>query len=162
MAGVGNVLRGDDGFGVAVAERLQERPLPLGVKVIDVGIGGIHMVQELFAGTTDALIVADAMDLEKAPGTVMVVRPEVPDVIAMHPMERRDQLADMHYAVPARALMLARGLGVLPHAVWFVGCQPDDAGRVGEGLSPAVAAAVDVAVDEIVGLISQLDIGLSP
>ena len=41
IAGVGNVLRGDDGFGVEVAKQLmQKNCLPASVKVIETGIGG--------------------------------------------------------------------------------------------------------------------------
>ncbi|MDQ3312983.1 MAG: peptidase M52, partial [Actinomycetota bacterium] len=34
IAGVGNVLRGDDGFGVEVARRLEAMTLPAGVRVV--------------------------------------------------------------------------------------------------------------------------------
>ncbi|MEO7119084.1 MAG: hydrogenase maturation protease, partial [Candidatus Limnocylindrales bacterium] len=50
IAGVGNVLRGDDGFGVEVARRLESAPLPDGVRVVETGIGGIALVQELQEG----------------------------------------------------------------------------------------------------------------
>jgi hydrogenase maturation protease len=148
VAGLGNVLRGDDGFGVAVAQRLAEVELPEDVRVLELGIGGIHLVQELLE-PVDALIVVDAVDLRRPPGTVLVIRPDVTDVHRMTLRERHDHLADMHYATPERALMLARGLGVLPPRVLLVGCQPVDAERVGEGLTPEVADAVDVAVEEI-------------
>ena len=49
--------------------------------------------------------------------------------------QRHDQLADMHLATPERALMLARALGVLPSEVLMVGCQPENAEWLGEGLS---------------------------
>jgi hydrogenase maturation protease len=52
----------------------------------------------------------------------------------------------MHLATPERALMLARALGVLPPRVLMVGCQPVDAEEVGEGMSPPVTAAVELAV----------------
>lgn len=69
IAGVGNVLRRDDGFGVEVARRLatcwrqDSAALPDGVNphVIEVGIGGIHLVQELMVGY-DALVIVDAVE----------------------------------------------------------------------------------------------------
>jgi len=157
VAGMGNVLRGDDGFGVEVAQRLQEGPVPADVQIMEVGIGGIHMVQALY-DHTDVLVVLDAVDLGRAPGTVMVIRPDVVDVAAMSPTERHDQLADMHYATPARAFMLARGLNILPESTWLIGCQPADADSLGEGLSPPVERAVAVAVREVRGLISELGV----
>ena len=157
VAGVGNLLRGDDGFGVVVAERLETSGVPDGVRVLDFGIGGIHLVQELLAGV-DALVVVDAVDFGRPPGTVLVIRPEVADVTALPLAQRRDELADMHYATPERAFMLARGLGVLPASTWVVGCQPADAERLGEGLSPEVAAAVDLASAEVRRLVTTIGV----
>jgi hydrogenase maturation protease len=157
VAGVGNLLRGDDGFGVVVAERLLAEPVPDGVRVIEVGIGGIHLVQELF-DPVQALVVVDAVDLGRAPGTVVVLRPDVVDVAKMSPTERHDALADMHYATPERAFMLARALGVLPEETRVVGGQAAEAARLGPGLSPMLEAAVDVAAAEVRALVSELGV----
>ena len=157
VAGMGNVLRGDDGFGVAVAQRLEAADPPSGVRVLELGIGGIHLVQELLE-PTDALVIVDAVDLGRPPGAVTVIRPHVQDVAALSLKERHDALADMHYATPERALMLAGALSVLPEKVWLVGCQPRDADRLGEGLSPEVEAAVEPAVDEVRRLLAGLGV----
>ena len=148
VAGVGNVLRTDDGFGVEVARRLADLDLPAGVRVVETGIGGIALVQELQDGW-DALILLDTVDRGRAPGTVLVIEPEVVDVEALTWEQRHDMLADMHLATPERALMLARALQVLPATVLLVGCQPTDPDLVGTELSPPVAAAVAVAIDEV-------------
>ncbi|MDQ3973990.1 MAG: hydrogenase maturation protease [Actinomycetota bacterium] len=161
VAGVGNLLRGDDGFGVAVAQRLQELSLGPSVRVVETGIGGIHLVQELF-DRADALVVIDAVDRGREPGTVMIIEPDVDDVHAMPDLQRWDFLADMHYTKPAQALMLAKALKVLPERFLMVGCQPLDAKRVGEGLSPAVEAAVHVAVEEVRRIVADLVDGADP
>jgi len=155
IAGVGNVLLGDDGFGVEVARRLEAIALPENVRVVETGIGGIALVQELQEGW-DALIVVDTVDRGRPPGTVLVIDPEIVDVEAMSWSERHDKLADMHLATPGRALMVARALGVLPPIVRLVGCQPLDAERLGIGLDPIVAAAVDVAVRQVLGEVEAL------
>lgn len=155
IGGVGNVLRADDGFGVEVSRRLDEIELPEGVRVVETGIGGIALVQELQDGF-DALVVVDCVDRGRPPGTVMLIEPDVVDVQALSKMERHDMLADMHLATPERAMMLARALGVLPSRVLVVGCQPEDADSLGQGLSAPVAAAVDVAVAEVLGHVAQL------
>jgi hydrogenase maturation protease len=142
---------------VVVAHRLLEQGVPAGVRVLDVGIGGIHLVQELLE-PVDALVVVDAVDLGRRAGTVLVVRPSILDVAALPPARRRDALADMHYATPERAFMLARALGVLPAATWVVGCQPADTERLGEGLSRAVDTAVTTAAAEVRRLVSGLGI----
>lgn len=155
VAGVGNVLRTDDGFGVEVARRLEGEALPEGVSVVETGIGGIALVQELQEGY-DALVVIDAVDHGRPPGTVMLIEPDVVDVHALGWAERSDLLADMHLATPERAMMLARALGVLPPRVLMVGCQPSDPDEVGQGLTAPVEAAVEVAVREILAHVRDL------
>ena len=148
VACFGNVLRADDGVGPAVAEALLAEPLPAGVRVLEVGIGGIHLVQALLDGV-DLLLVVDAVDLGRPAGSVMVQRPDVVDVATLAPDRRRDELADMHLATPARALMVARGLGVLPANTLVVGVQTTDTDEPRHGLSEATRGAVPVVVAEV-------------
>lgn len=155
IAGVGNVLRFDDAFGVEVARRLTQETLPAGVKVVETGIGGIALVSEIQEGW-DALIVVDAVDRGRSPGTVLVIEPEIRDIDEMSWSERHDFLSDMHLATPERALMLARALKVLPPTVVMVGCQPVDAQSYGQGMSAEVTAAVEVAVGVVRGEIDRL------
>ena len=47
VAGVGNELKCDDAFGVIAAERMKDDPrMTEDIVIQQVGIGGIHMVQE--------------------------------------------------------------------------------------------------------------------
>ena len=148
VACFGNVLRADDGVGPAVAKALLAEPLPDGVRVLEVGIGGIHLVQELMAGV-DVLLVVDAVDLGRAAGSVIVQRPDVLDVSTLSVSRRRDELADMHLATPARALMVALGLGVLPTVTLLVGVQTTDTDEPRYGLSELTTRAVPTAVQEV-------------
>lgn len=145
IAGMGNMLRLDDGFGVAVARRLQEDDLPPGVRVVEAGIGGISLVQEMLDGY-DRLIVLDAVERDGEPGTLYVLEPRIDDLGEYDPAARADFLADMHYATPERALILARALSVLPPEVLVIGCQPARCDDLGTELSAPVAGAVDHAV----------------
>ena len=160
VAGVGNKLRADDAFGVEVASRLMTMDLPDGVKVVETGIGGIALVQELQSGY-DALIVIDAVDRGRPPGHVMLIALEVPHVDDMEWGERYDFLADVHLATPERALIMSKALGVLPDHTYMVGCQPVDAETPGIPMSPEVTAACDVAVREILRHLDEL-IGTDP
>lgn len=148
VAGVGNVLRCDDGFGVEVANRLIARPSQDGVTVVETGIAGIQLVQDLQEGY-DAVVVIDTADRERPPGTVMVIDYEVIDVHVLDHNEKYDLLADMHLATPERSLMVARALGVLPPIVKMVAVQPVDADTMGIGLSDIVTGAIDVAIEEV-------------
>lgn len=155
VACMGNALRGDDGFGVAVAGALAGRGLPPDVTLIEIGIGGLHLVQALLDGY-DALVVVDAVDRDAEPGRVFVLEPDVPDVGLLAPEERHELLTDMHQAVPSRALIMAKALDALPEATWIVGCQPGDATTLSMDLSPAVRAAVPAAVARITALLAAL------
>ncbi len=155
VAGVGNVLRADDAFGVEVAKRLAALELPDEVTVVETGIGGIALVQELQDGY-DALVVVDAVDLGRTPGNVFLIDPDVVDVNELTWSEKHDLLADMHLATPGRAMMLAKALGVLPPKRLMVGCQPVDPDSVGTGMSDPVTAAVGVAVNEILRHVNEL------
>ncbi len=149
IAGVGNVLRGDDGFGVVLAQRLLRRnSFPPQVKVVEIGIAGIRLVQELLNGY-GALVVLDTVDRKSVAGTVHVLEPTVAEVSEMPIEQRRDFLSDMHYTNPARALVFAKALGVLPQLVRIVGCQPQSCDELLLTLSPAVEAALEPAAAEL-------------
>ncbi|MFA5296216.1 MAG: coenzyme F420-reducing hydrogenase, FrhD protein [Methanoregulaceae archaeon] len=71
IAGCGNPLYADDGFGPAVIEELQKSPLPEYVKVIDAGICGPALVFPfLDPVVTRKLIIVDSMDFGGRPGSV--------------------------------------------------------------------------------------------
>lgn len=147
MAGVGNVLEGDDGFGVELAWRLARRRWPAGVKVIETGIGGMGLVQELMTGYHGVLVL-DAYVSGCAPGTVRLLEPQLPDLSALDPHALRDYFADTHYATPMRALALLEHLGRLPARVAVIGCEPMPRGEdepPSPGLSAPVAAALGAA-----------------
>jgi hydrogenase maturation protease len=147
VAGVGNVFRGDDAFGVEVVRRLALTPIPPGVAVIDFGIRSLHLAFELLS-PPELLVVVDAMSRGAAPGTIFLVDPEIdpPSEDPPHP--------DGHdLALPAVFEALAVMGGKLPRTR-IVGCEPAVLAERME-LSPAVAAAVGPAVEMIRRLIER-------
>jgi coenzyme F420 hydrogenase subunit delta len=69
VAGCGNPLYADDGFGPAVVESLQGLELPGNVKVVDAGLGGPHFVFTLLnPESTKRLIIVDVADFGGEPG----------------------------------------------------------------------------------------------
>ncbi|GAA0535543.1 peptidase M52 [Saccharopolyspora subtropica] len=135
VAGVGNVFRGDDGFGVAVADRLSREPVPGGVVVADYGVRGLHLAYELLDGY-DALILVDAVARGEEPGTLFVVEPDAEPGGAPP--------VDSHGMNPQAVLALCRSLGAEVGRVLLVGCEPADCGER-MGLSGPVARSVDAA-----------------
>jgi hydrogenase maturation protease len=151
IAGIGNVLLSDDGFGVAVAGRMAGSSLPEGARVADFGIRGVHLAYELLDGF-DALILIDALSLGEEPGTLAVVEPDV-----VHPIgdETEAPVMDAHRMSPEIVLSALANLGGEVGRVLIVGCQPADLSD-GIGLSPRVEARVDAAADLCRQLVEEI------
>lgn len=147
IAGVGNELRQDDAFGVAVIKAMQEEAIHWeGVRLIEVGIGGIHLVQELHTGY-DVMILVDAVQWGNEAGQVQIRQvDQVADLLDMPLDQKREFLADMHYTNPKKALMLAKALNVLPEKVYLLGCESAGQLDFGVGMSEAVEQAIPQAV----------------
>lgn len=145
VAGCGNVFLADDGFGVEVAARLAKTDLPDGVVVRDTGIRGVHLVYELLDGW-DTVILVDASPRGGAPGTVYLIEPD-PETDPADAM-----LLDGHSMNPDAVLAMVGILGGEIGRIVVVACEPAEiTERI--GLSPAVAAAVDEAVDMVKELV---------
>jgi hydrogenase maturation protease len=159
VAGIGNVLLADDGFGVEVARLLAQRELPAGVKVEDFGIRGMDLAYEL-QDDWDAAVLVDAVPRGEAPGTLYVIEPQ------LDAEEGPQAVPDAHGMDPVRVLALARVLGTLPARVLVVGCEPDvilapDDERIVMELSPTARAAASAAVELVESLIGELMTELS-
>jgi hydrogenase maturation protease len=152
LAGIGNIFLGDDGFGVEVATRLGRQAVPDGVQVADYGIRGVHLAYELLDGY-DTLVLVDAVPMGETPGTLAVIEPGAPAAPA-----GGDDVApviDAHSMSPGVVLGMLAGLGGSVNRVVVVGCEPATLDE-GIGLSPAVAAAVEPAVELCRGLLTEM------
>lgn len=154
VAGIGNIFLGDDGFGVAVAQRLATRPVPAGVRVADFGIRGVHLAYELLDGV-DALVLVDALPTGEEPGTITVLEPD-PDA-GDKDLDTDAPVIEAHSMTPGVVLGMVRNLGGRVGRVLVVGCEPADVDE-GIGLSPPVAAAVDHAVAVVDRVLAELDV----
>lgn len=146
VAGVGNIFLGDDGFGSEVARRLSGRTVPDGVRVTDYGIGGIHLAYDLL-GEVDLLVLVDTLSRGVAPGTVSLIEVgDDPDVEHVN--------VDSHAMDPAAVFASVKRLGGTLPPTLVIGCEPAE---VGEhiGLSPAVEAAVEPTVAQILQLLDE-------
>ena len=155
IAGFGSVLRGDDAFGPAVIEALDSSGgLSPHARTIEIGTAGLNLVRELFDGY-NALVIVDALDRGGEPGTVYVLDVEVPGIDTLADEARRALAADMHATVPARALLVASAVGVLPSRVWLVGCQPASCDEYGE-MSAPVQQAIRGAAEAVRTLVANV------
>ena len=154
VAGIGNIFLSDDGFGSVVAGRLlAERALPPGVEVVDVGIRGMHLAYRLLDGYS-ALVIVDITHGDGPPGTLYLLEHDLSGASG-------DAAFNPHGMDPDSVLelidALAHGVGAdqVVDRVLVLGCEPADVGE-GMGLSPAVAAAVDRAVEATHRVVGRL------
>ncbi|MDQ3052745.1 MAG: hydrogenase maturation protease [Actinomycetota bacterium] len=150
VAGIGNIFFSDDGFGPEVVRRMLSAPedvapLPEGVRLVDYGIRGMHLAYDLLDGV-DALVIVDALPGDGVPGTITVLE--------VGPEDLGEGEFDAHGMNPVAVLGSLDALGGSLPPTFVVGCTPADL-EEGMGLSPAVAAAVDVAADTVRSLLFE-------
>jgi len=133
VIGAGNTLLSDDGFGAAVLDALRESwDLPPEVELVDGGTWGMNLLPAI--EDADALVIVDAIDVGRAPGSpITLERDSIPRLLGVklspHQIDLRETLAvaELRGRLPARAV----AIGVQPQSL---------ATRI--GLSPVVQARV--------------------
>lgn len=155
VAGIGNIFLGDDAFGVEVVRRLLARRPPAEARVVDFGIRGLDLAYALL-DEYEAVVLVDATPRGGAPGTVYVL--EI-DAAATAAPEGQGVAIQAHNLDPVHVVRLAGTMGATFGRLLLVGCEPspfegEDDRR--DGLSPAVAAAVDEAVVAVESLVDRL------
>jgi hydrogenase maturation protease len=147
VAGIGNVFLGDDGFGVALADRLARCALAPGVEVVDYGIRGMDLAYALHDGW-DAVLLLDAMPRGLPAGTLSVLEPD---------LDGLEVSVDAHGMDPVKVLGLARALGGDLPRVLVVGCEPLTVMRGDEeDVVATVSEPVRIALDEGLALVQSL------
>jgi len=152
VIGVGNVLLRDEGVGVRVARTLEalvgsgQIEVPPGSMIVDGGTLGLDLLPMI--EDSRALVLVDAVDLGRQPGTVAVMRgPELRRTLARHATPHEVGVGDL--------LALARFAGSLPDAVSLAGIQPGEI-AVGLALTEPAAAALPFAIEAVVAELREL------
>jgi hydrogenase maturation protease len=132
VLGVGNLLRSDDGVGVAAVQQLATLPVPPDVEVFDAGTAGVGLTHVIEG--RELVVAIDAIDAGAAPGTVYrlgpeQLRPAVSSGLSLH---------DLHLL---HALDETRLLGTAPRTMVIIAVQVADT-AAGIGLSDAVRTAL--------------------
>ncbi len=142
IAGVGNVLRGDDGFGPYVIKILSSKSVPENVELRDFGSAALSIAIEL--GDYDYVIFVDAVKRRGEPGTLYVLDLDTSSLESAE-IERAVELS-LHELDLSKILALASSIGALPRAVTIIGCEPKTL-DVGLGLSEEVLRAAERAAE---------------
>jgi hydrogenase maturation protease len=131
ILGVGNLLLGDEGIGVAAIRHLKARGFAAEAELVDGGTGGFHLLG-LFRHQQHLILIDAAMDGQPA-GTVTRLQPryasDFPPSLTAHDIGLKDLLES------------AALLGDLP-AVDLITVSVAAPGMLTLELSPAVAAAL--------------------
>jgi len=145
VIGIGNILLRDEGVGVRVVVELERRfadgrlAAPPGTRFIDGGTLGLDLLPML--ADASALVLVDAVNLGRPPGTVSVLRgAEIEGTLAGHVSPHQVGVADLVAA--------ARLMGVMPRDSSLVGIQPAEI-DIGLDLTPQVEAALLYAMTQV-------------
>ncbi|MDT5164936.1 MAG: hydrogenase maturation protease [Mycobacterium sp.] len=147
VAGIGNIFLGDDGFGSEVVRRVAVQQGNTGARVVDYGIGGMHLAYDLL-DDWDALVLVDAIPSRGCPGALHVFE-------ADHGSDSATTGLDAHSMDPAAVFDSLKALGGAPPYTVVVGCEVGSVDE-GIGLTEAVAAAVPRAIDAVEKLVAGL------
>lgn len=153
VIGMGNVLMQDEGIGVRAVEELDCRyTVPDNVRLVDGGTTGIELFEPM--RTADCLIVADAVNFERPPGTLIRIADEEINAffqtkLSNHQLGLSDLLAllKMKNETPRRVVII----GMVPHQL---------ENRL--GLSAATAAGLDAMVDMLVQELARAGAPVTP
>ena len=130
VAGVGNLLRSDDGVGVHAVRAMQAEPLPAGTYLFDGGTAAWATADA--ARHAARVIVIDAVEAGASPGTVHVVEGERLAEIAPH--------LTLHSPGVVEALVMSGDAGALKRLT-VIGVEPASL-DCGMDLSAPVQAAL--------------------
>ncbi len=157
VLGLGNPILRDDGVGWRVVEQVQVRctskvqrtSVHTSVEFDCVALGGLALMERLI-GYAHVVLVDAIQTRAGAPGTVYQLG--LDDLPTLN--------ADaVHDASLVQALELGRRLGArLPDDIIIIAVEAADLLDFGEGLSPAVEAAVPEAIERVLEALNQISI----
>lgn len=149
IAGLGNILLGDEGVGVRVIEEMERRfTLPANLSLLDGGTAGYALID--YIKGYDRLIMIDAVKGGKEPGTIY--RLSADDI-----QQRTDLKLSGHQISLPDVLLLAGKLDKLPE-ILLIGIEPKDMDYDLE-----LSCDVKKAAEKVIDLLAQeLGISTSP
>ncbi len=122
VAGVGSLLKCDDGLGPHVVKELAKISLPSDVDVMDLGTSAMDVLH--YSAGYDKAIFIDAVKLGRAVGTVYRITPR--EVPVTDEDFRGVIYMSMHEINLERVIALGRRLGSIPKDIVIIGCEPED------------------------------------
>ena len=151
VLGCGNSLFGDDGFGCAVVDYVEQNcEIPESVCLLDVGTGVRKLLFTICLSPMrpEQVLIIDAIDASRIPGAVFEIDPsEIPvaklDDFSLHQLPTSNLLRELQEGCGVKVRVLACQTGVLPEQVYA-------------GLSEAVDLAVPIAAEWLMRVFCSL------
>ncbi|AEA46179.1 hydrogenase maturation protease [Archaeoglobus veneficus] len=144
VVGIGNILLGDEGFGVKVVEELRKLELPENVEIYDGATLGLQILN--FLDNADFAIIVDAVKAGGKPGELFVF--EIGDA------KNRGPMLSMHDLDLVKAIEIGKLAYNLPERILVVGVEPEKIEESFE-LSEKVKNAIPKAVSKVLELINS-------
>lgn len=155
VACCGNRLMRDDGIGSFVAERLLRMRFDNNVTIIDYGIAGFKLFNDI--ADYDYVIFVDAVEANEKPGTILRFEIDPRDVeIASCVGSQKLFQINFHEINIEGILSLCKAVGELPKKIILVGIVPKDVSP-GIGLSKEIAMRFMDLVNLVVREINSLN-----
>lgn len=138
VLGIGNIIMGDEGFGLHVIRRLKEIGMPENIILEEGGVGGFDLLGVLQG--IEKLVVVDIMMLPLPPGEIKVFEPGNP------PKEPGKAIVSFHQIGVLELVNMWSMMGNEEPEVTFVVTCPqtiDWGTELSQALKPAVEKAAD-------------------
>ncbi len=139
VLGIGNIIMGDEGFGLHVIRRLKEIGVPQNIILEEGGVGGFELLGDLQG--IEKLVVVDIMMLPLPPGEIKVFEPGNP------PKEPGKAIVSFHQIGVLELINMWSMMGNEEPEVTFVVTRPqtiDWSTELSQALKPAVEKAADM------------------
>lgn len=152
VLGIGNILLTDDGIGVHVIRELQYRyRFPANVRLIDGGTMSLDLLP--FLEDIDRLLIIDAVNLKKAPGTIEIITGDrIPAVLGSKLSVHQIGLSDLLFAMKVKGLPIKE--------ICLIGIQPRSL-ETGTELSEDLRGIVNTAVNHVLNKLREWNVTVS-
>ncbi|MBI5328891.1 MAG: HyaD/HybD family hydrogenase maturation endopeptidase [Deltaproteobacteria bacterium] len=146
VIGLGNILLQDEGAGVHVIETLRKDfDFPKNIQLIDGGTIGLNLLS--FIEGMDKILIIDAVNIKKEPGTIVIIDDEdIPSFVSA-------KLSVHEIAFPD-VFSVLKSLGIKPARMTLVGIQPESV-DIGLNMSEAVNKKFDRLVNTVIERLNQ-------
>jgi hydrogenase maturation protease len=145
ILGIGNTLLSDEGIGVHLVQRMQERVGELeGVQFMDGGTLSFTLAEPI--AWADGLIVVDAARMGEAPGSLKVFQDEEMDAYLT------GNRSSIHEVSLTDLMDIARLSETLPLSRYLIGIEPEELDW-GEKPSEKVEPAIEVGIEKITSIL---------